>query len=143
MGCSISNDYSYIIDENVSFKVKPREEKVKIAGKEILLSTKVIATVLLNQLLQGSNYVFMKSIHNVIQEKGQDEVFELCEYINNASKVYYTDYIKFVKISNMFIYFIFVYVIIFIYFFFFIKRTHNYIRIYMYNHIIYYFYNFI
>jgi len=97
MGCSISNDYSYIIDENVSFKVKPREEKVKIAGKEILLSTKVLATMLLNQTLQGSNYVFMKSIHNVIQEKGQNEIFELCEYINNASKVYYTDYIKFVK----------------------------------------------
>jgi len=97
MGCSISNDYSYIIDENISFKVKQKEEKIKINDKEILLSTKVLATMLLNSVLQGSSYVFMKSIHNVIQEKGQNEIFELCEYINDASKIYYTDYIKFVK----------------------------------------------
>ena len=97
LGCSISETYAYIIDENTDFNVKPKEERVKVAGKEILLSTKVLAVMMLDQVLLGSSYVFMKSLHNVINEKGQNEVFELCEYMNTAAKVYYTDYIKYVR----------------------------------------------
>ena len=54
LGCSISNEYAYIIDDtNSSLKKTPKEEHIKICGKEILLSTKVLATVFLDKKVPG------------------------------------------------------------------------------------------
>ena len=96
-GCSISNNYSYIIDEeNYNYGKKESEEIVKIGDYSIPLNSIMRNNVELSNSQIGSSFVFA----NYLQEVASDEnnqVFDICDYANKGAIVYYTDYLKYVS----------------------------------------------
>ena len=102
-GCGISPDCAYIAEDKYDYQEKEKERKLDVSGNKLLLSRCVKNTLHLDSVVMEASYNFTNYIKGVIERKANQntlndsDVSDLCEYVDTALKVYFTDYIKYVR----------------------------------------------
>ena len=95
-GCSISNNYAYIIDNNYDYNKKESEEKVELCGYSIPLNSIMRNNVELSNSQIGASFVFAQYLQEAASDQN-NQVFDICDIANKGAVVYYTDFLKYVS----------------------------------------------
>lgn len=95
-GCSISNKYGYILDDNYDYLKDEKSKKVEIASKTILLNKQSKNTVKLNIVMFNSKYILHSYMTKHLNEMTGD-ISNFSNFLFNSGLVYFTDYLKYLN----------------------------------------------
>lgn len=95
-GCSISNKYGYILDDNYDYLKDEKSKKVEIASKTISLDKPSKNTVKLNVVMFNSKYILHSYMTKHLNEMTSD-IANFSNFLFNAGLVYFTDYLKYLN----------------------------------------------